>query len=80
MPKRGARLREIAQPGQRGKLCHVRGFVDGQPVLRCWSSTKRRWVYSIDDAFGLRYSIKIGRYKVLENATPERRSGEGGAA
>lgn len=35
----------------RGHLCHIRGVVDDQVVVRTWWPTKRRWNYTCEPTF-----------------------------
>lgn len=31
----------------RGRLMHVRGFVDERPIFRCWNRYSQRWDYYV---------------------------------
>lgn len=55
-PRRVVRLKvgtKLRQPcgGALGTLWHVRGFVDGQVVLRTWSRPKQRWRYEVEPLY-----------------------------
>ena len=45
----GDRLRDRwrTSMGEKGRLWHVRGFVDDQVVLRTWSRLRQTWLYEL---------------------------------
>jgi hypothetical protein len=66
--KPGAKYRYDFGPDNRntGRTFHVRGIVDGRAVIREWSKSRKRWIYTVEG--GVEFQVMADHIK------PERRS------
>ncbi len=54
LPKR---WRHAAPPDEKGKLGHLRGEVDGMPVLRWWAPGRQTWEYEVIKPSAIRVGL-----------------------
>lgn len=60
-------------PYHREYLCHVRGFVDDQLVVRYWRKGKQRWEYALlSDDEVRRFVVVIKAAKKGKSCTPSK--------
>lgn len=49
---------DYGEGNRNNRLYHVRAIVDDQYVLRHWSRSKRRWIYTIESLYFFQLSVQ----------------------